>query len=131
MPRDLRMYVHDALEACRALAEFSRGKSLSDYESDALLRSAVERQFCIIGEAMFQAEKLDADLASRITDLRQIINFRHILIHGYYAIEHDIVWGIIESQLVVLNRELVELSKILDDDAAEQNAPSESDGDVS
>ena len=115
MPRDLRKYVHDAREACRLLAEFTRGKTLEDYESDALLRSAVERQFAIIGEAMFQADKLDADLTSRITDLRQIISFRHVLIHGYDSIQHDIVWGILQTQLATLAQELNDLMASFDD----------------
>ncbi|MCR3746282.1 hypothetical protein LX88_000220 [Lentzea californiensis] len=43
MRRDPRAYLWDALRAAELLAEFSRGKSYTDYLADAMLRSAVER----------------------------------------------------------------------------------------
>ncbi|MCG8921029.1 DUF86 domain-containing protein [Lentzea sp. CC55] len=42
----------DALRAAELLSEFGAGKSFTDYLADAMLRSAVERQFEIIGEAL-------------------------------------------------------------------------------
>ena len=52
MQRDPRTYLWDALHGTELLGEFSAGKSFADYASDAMLRSAVERQFEIIGEAL-------------------------------------------------------------------------------
>ena len=52
MPRDLRKYFYDIEQACKLLAEFTSGKTFADYTTDAMLRSAVERQFEIIGEAL-------------------------------------------------------------------------------
>jgi uncharacterized protein with HEPN domain len=48
-----------------------------------MLRSAVERQFEIIGEALSQLAKIDPAVAARIPDLRRIVGFRNVLIHGY------------------------------------------------
>ena len=49
---DTRKYLWDALEAGKRIGRFTSGKSLETYEADELLRSAVERQFEIIGEAL-------------------------------------------------------------------------------
>jgi uncharacterized protein with HEPN domain len=52
MPRDPRAWLADIVAACNLLIEFTRGKTFTDYASDALLRSAVERQFGIVGETL-------------------------------------------------------------------------------
>jgi len=70
------------------------------------LRSAVERQFQIIGEALNQLSKIDLRAADRITDYRRIIAFRNILIHGYAEIDDRIVWGVVEGQLSQLKRDV-------------------------
>jgi uncharacterized protein with HEPN domain len=52
MLRDPRAYLWDAREAAGATLEFVAGKTFEDYAGNRLLRSAVERQFEIIGEAL-------------------------------------------------------------------------------
>jgi uncharacterized protein with HEPN domain len=104
-------YLYDIAEAGRLLGEFTSGKSLADYESNALLRSAVERQFEIIGEALRLAIREEPDLASLITDSGRIIAFRNRLIHGYAAVLSDVVWGILETNLPTLRREVEALLK--------------------
>jgi uncharacterized protein with HEPN domain len=49
MPRDPRVYLLDAITAGQLIERFVAGKTLDDYQSDAMLHSAVERQFEIIG----------------------------------------------------------------------------------
>jgi uncharacterized protein with HEPN domain len=52
MPPDRQALLWDALRASDLILEFSAGKSFEEYEADVQLRSAVERQFEIIGEAL-------------------------------------------------------------------------------
>jgi uncharacterized protein with HEPN domain len=73
MPRDPRAWLADIVTACDLLIEFTRGKTFSDYTGDALLRSAVERQFEIVGEALRVALQHQPGLAADITDARAII----------------------------------------------------------
>lgn len=82
MARDPRAYLWDAREAAKAIASFSDGRTLQEYEADIMLRSAVERQFEIVGEALNQLAKATPDLAAQIGDLPRIVAFRNILIHG-------------------------------------------------
>ncbi len=53
----------------------------------------------IIGEALNQAIYIEPEIETQITDAREIVNFRNILVHGYYAIEHQTVWGILQKDL--------------------------------
>lgn len=71
-----------------------------------MLRSAVERQFEIIGEALNQAIRLEPFLSERISRTGRIIAFRNRLIHGYTSIADDLVWGVLETSLPVLHREV-------------------------
>ena len=93
MRREARKYLHDIAGAIGRLKEFTDGKSFDDYRRDAMRRAAVERQFEIIGEAMAQLAKADADLAERISGYQRIIAFRNLLIHAYDAARFEAVAG--------------------------------------
>ena len=83
MQRDPKSLLWDAHEAAEVIAAVTAGKSFADFDRDIVLRSAVERQFEIIGEALAQLARIDAAIAQKVPDLRQIIAFRNVLIHGY------------------------------------------------
>jgi len=74
-----------------------------------LLRSAVERKFEIIGEALNRIRRENPSLMNRIRDHRDIISFRNILVHGYDSIDDRIAWGIIEEDLDRLLEDISEL----------------------
>ncbi len=52
MKLEVRKHLYEIQRAVRLLREFTDGKSFAGCESDAMLRSALERQFEVIGEAM-------------------------------------------------------------------------------
>lgn len=54
MHADARKLLWDARHAAERVARFTLGKSFADYQADEFLRSAVERQLEIIGEALNQ-----------------------------------------------------------------------------
>jgi uncharacterized protein with HEPN domain len=64
-----------AREAANAIVAMAVGRSFEDFDRDIVLRSAVERQFEIAGEALRQLGRLDAALAAKIPDLREIVAF--------------------------------------------------------
>jgi uncharacterized protein with HEPN domain len=82
MPLETNKLLWDMQVAARHVADFARGRTEENYLTDVMLRSAVERQFEILGEALSQLRKLDPATASRITDHMRIIGFRNQLIHG-------------------------------------------------
>lgn len=109
MQIESQKYLYDIQQAVHLLTQFCIGKAWPDYQQDALLRSGVERQFEIIGEALNQLLKIDPPVVSRISDYRRIIAFRHILIHGYATVDDRIVWGVIERDLPRLRLEVAAL----------------------
>jgi uncharacterized protein with HEPN domain len=99
MHADAAKLLWDARQAADRVARYTRAKTLRDYEADDFLRSAVERQFEIIGEALAALRRLDPNTALRIEQLARIVAFRNVLIHGYAKVDHRVVWGVIEGDL--------------------------------
>jgi uncharacterized protein with HEPN domain len=89
----------DARKAAEQILDFTADKTWEDYASDNLLRSAVERQFMIMGEALSKLRQVDLATAERLPDLPQIVAFRNILVHGYADVEDVIVWRTVTTEL--------------------------------
>jgi uncharacterized protein with HEPN domain len=106
---DVRKFLHDIKTACDLISEFVSGRTLDEYLGDPMLRSAVERQFEIVGEALNQSSRVDPSLLDRITDARRIIAFRNRLVHGYSSVSDEVVWGIVEGSLPRLLTEVAVL----------------------
>lgn len=106
MSSDASKRLLDAACACAAIAEFTAGKDFAAYEADRLLRSAVERQLEIIGEALGKAVKAEPALVRTMPELPRIIALRNRLIHGYDSVDDEIVWDIVQTKLAVLEKDL-------------------------
>ena len=109
MPLETSKYLYDIQQALELIDGFCTGKTFQEYQRDAMLRSAVERQFEIVGEAVSKLAQLNPSLAEKLTEYRRIIAFRNILIHAYAAIDDRIVWGVIEGKLPRLRLEATQL----------------------
>ena len=106
MRLEARKYLYDIQRAADLLTEFTTGKTFADYERDAMLRAAVERQFEIIGEAMAQLARVDEKMVAGIDHYRRIIAFRNILIHRYADVDDRLVWNVVETNLPTLVRDI-------------------------
>jgi uncharacterized protein with HEPN domain len=109
MARDLSAYLQDVLDACSSIEGVMSGISLDEYRSKRAVRSAVEREFIIIGEALRRVSALDERLFSSISNSRAIVDFRNLLAHDYGAVDDDAVFGLVYSDLIVLKAEVGEL----------------------
>lgn len=102
MHPDAGKLLWDAQQAAERVARFTAGKTFAEYETDEYFRSAVERQFEIIGEALNQLSRLDPATAATIAELPRVVAFRNVLIHGYASVDNRIVWGVVEGSLASL-----------------------------
>ncbi len=99
MQPDSSKYLFDIRRAARLIEGFCAGRSFENYVADEMLKSAVERQFGVIGEALARLAKTDSLVAGQVTDFPRIIAFRNILVHGYATVDDRIVWGVVETSL--------------------------------
>jgi uncharacterized protein with HEPN domain len=112
--------LNDVVRACEAIQQFTAGRSRDDYAANLQMRSAVERQFAIVGEAIRKLEREDSSLAKRLSDWRRIIDFRNILVHGYDVLDDNVVWKAVTDQMPVL---LGEARQLLAEIAGSKSAP--------
>jgi uncharacterized protein with HEPN domain len=109
MQLEAKKLLEDIRQACQEILAFTEDKTFPDYEQDKLLRSGVERQFEIIGEALNRLVKVAPDLANQVSHYKRIISFRNILIHGYDLVEDTVVWDIVAKDLPLLHSQVVRL----------------------
>jgi uncharacterized protein with HEPN domain len=109
MRRDRRAFLWDVQQAAEAITKFTAGLDAAGYRANPLVRSAVERQFEIIGEALNRLSKEAPDLASRVPNLGKIVGFRNLLIHGYALIDDGRVWEIVTTLLPSLRANVTAL----------------------
>ncbi len=69
IPNMVKKRLFDTLLACQAIRQFTAGLDFAAYEDSRLIRSAVERQFEIVGEALNRASALDPEIAATIPEL--------------------------------------------------------------
>ena len=110
MANDRRLaYLNDVLASIALIESFCEGKTVADLRREALLRSAVERQLTITGEAVTKVLKLDPSLEGAIQSCRQIVGFRNQLVHNYGSLDYDVVWTVISHELPILKNDATRL----------------------
>ena len=105
MPRDARAYLTDIIEACDAITDAVSGFDLESYTASRLVRSSVEREFILIGEAVAALGHRAPQLFDSITRARRIVDFRNQLTHEYPSVDTAIVWAIVNHDVSVLRAE--------------------------
>ena len=109
MPPEAKKMLVDILEAADLVFVFLLQRTRSDFESDVQLRSAVQWQLVIVGEAMTRLRRSYPHVAARVSEYGKIIAFRNQILHGYDAIRNAITWKVIEEKLPVLREEVLAL----------------------
>lgn len=109
MPRDARAYLADIVESCDAIGTAVAGFDLQRYQENRLVRSSVEREFIIIGEAIVVLSRKSPDAFAAITKARRIVDFRNRLTHEYSTVDDEFVWAIANHDVPVLRDECLAL----------------------
>jgi len=114
MQREPRAFVEDIVVSCDAIAADLTGVDVQSYLASRMIRSAVEREFMIVGEAINRLADIAPDLFERITEGRTIVDFRNQLAHGYMTVNDRLVWGYAVREAPLLRDECARLLAEID-----------------
>ena len=103
-------YLYDIQESIESINEFlGEKRDFKVYQSNKLLRRAVERELEIIGEATNKLLRIEPNID--ITNARRIVNLRNWVIHGYDRVDDMIIWGILSKDIPQLHKQVKKLIK--------------------
>ena len=105
MPRSQLLYLNDISEAAGNIRSYVSDLTFDEFRNNRMRVDAVVRNFEIIGEAV---KNLSDDLKTQfpVTDWKAVAGFRDTLIHGYFGVDLEILWDIIEHKIPVLQEEI-------------------------
>ena len=107
--RNPKKYLYDIVNCSEFVLQLTKEKTVDDYKNDRVFRSALERELQVIGEAMLQLDHISPETVEKISEHRNIIGFRHVLVHGYDSLDPDTVWNVVEIKIEILLNQAKEL----------------------
>lgn len=106
--------LHDALVAAQRIDRYVQGRTYDAYVADDYFRSAVERQFEVISEALRIAVATDDgdEILAAIPQVPKIIGLRNRIAHSYDVLDDEIIW---RAAVVEIPTLLPQLEEVLGD----------------
>ncbi|MCQ3930393.1 MAG: DUF86 domain-containing protein [Chloroflexi bacterium] len=109
--KDDKLFLIHILERIKFIEDYTQSGHETFMQSQ-MIQDAVMRNFEIIGEAV---RNLSEELRQTYPDVewQQISGFRNILIHAYWSVDNERVWGIIQNNLPTFKDRVEEILKTL------------------
>jgi uncharacterized protein with HEPN domain len=103
-----RVYLRHIDEAAGHIEGFLGSMERNDFFKSTLVQSAVIRQLEVIGEAV---KNLSGALTRKYKEIpwRDIAGLRDKLIHGYFGVDLELVWGIATKNIPELKNQVSEI----------------------
>jgi len=110
--RDPKERLRDVLDSIAAIERY-RDRDKQSFQRDELLQTWFLRHLQIIGEA---ARAMPEDVRALAPDIPwpKITGMRHILVHGYFEIDAEIVWQAVTHDIPALKPTVERLLKTLE-----------------
>jgi uncharacterized protein with HEPN domain len=107
--REAKLLLSDILESICKIEAYTQNMSFEKFLQDEKTIDAVIRNFEVIGEA---ANQLPIDFREQYPQIpwRNMADFRNVLIHKYFGVDLQLVWEIIQYNLLDLKNKIIELN---------------------
>lgn len=106
-PRE-RDYLEHMLDAVGQIRQYTSTKSFEEFSGNRLLQDGVIRNIEILGEASRKLLDSIPEAASKYPAIpfAAIYAMRNQLLHGYFTVDLDVVWKVIEKDIPPLQQAL-------------------------
>lgn len=103
-----KLYLADIVAAADAIQRFLSNVSPETFTTDELRQSAVLQKLIVIGEA---AARLPPEFRERHAEIQwaDIVGFRNIAVHEYFAVNWSIVWVTATHDVPTLRRQIAQI----------------------
>jgi uncharacterized protein with HEPN domain len=110
-PRRTTEYVDHMLQAIHRINVYVRGLDRRAFDADTRTQDTVIRNLEVIGEAARNVQQHDPGFAIAHPEVPWALAYRtrNALSHGYADIDLDTVWNTVQTNLPLLERQLVAL----------------------
>lgn len=111
-PLRIADYLGHILQAIDNILEYTAGATLAGYLIDRKTQDAVVRNLEVIGEASNNIVKHHPGYAATHPEVpwRIAYEMRNALSHGYFSVDHTIVWQTVQNDLQPLRTQISNLS---------------------
>jgi len=103
-------FIEHILDSIKAIEDFSKNISRKELNTNRLEQSAIVREIEIIGEAVKNISK-ETKSKNKEIEWQKIAGTRDKMIHHYFGVDLDIIWGIIKKELPILKKQMLEIKK--------------------
>jgi uncharacterized protein with HEPN domain len=102
------LYLQDIREACDMIQAFLEGLDAAAFLASELHKAATLQKLTVIGEAAAHLSLAFREAHPQV-EWRDIMAFRNIAVHAYFAVQWEIVWATATDDVPVLRRQVIEI----------------------
>ena len=112
MKREIRLFIEDILESIRLIEKYIGNLSKENLDNDQKLKDSIVRRLEIIGEAVKNVPNYFKEKYPEVP-WKKIVGLRDIIIHAYFNLDLDLMWGVIKKDLPDLKEKILKIKKDL------------------
>jgi len=106
-----KIWFEHIYDSANKAVKFAEGKNINDLRNNDMLYLAILKSIEIIGEA---SNRISEETRMQFNNIpwREIIAMRNRLVHGYFDVDYEILWNVVERRLpeLILNvKEILEM----------------------
>lgn len=110
--REWRFFLTDMLQFCEQIRQYTVDLDFDTFSAHGISYDATVRKIELLGEAARHIPEDVREMAPGV-EWDKIIGVRNILIHGYFGLNDEILWDIVQTKIEPLHEAIEELARKL------------------